>query len=101
MLVDERANFEVEFFVLLRQKTSGFPTAIGARSVQFVSRGTFRPLSARGWYPMGPGPTAVWCEVPSPHAQVRWLFGFQVVLRVSVTVGFSVLDLIRLRREID
>jgi hypothetical protein len=25
---------------------------------------------------------------------VRWLFVFQVVLRVSVTVGFSVLDLI-------
>jgi hypothetical protein len=60
-------------------------------------------------------PTAVWCEVgtpwgrvqcsrseiPSPHAQVRWLFTFQVVLRVSVTVGLSVLDLIRLRREID
>ena len=57
--VDVVANVLVEFFALLRQKTSGFPTAIGARSVQFVSRGTFRPLSARGWYPMGPGPTAI------------------------------------------
>jgi hypothetical protein len=53
--VDVGANFLVELFALLRQKTSGFPTAIGARSVQFVSRGTFRPLSARGLYPMGPG----------------------------------------------
>ena len=73
MVVDERANFEVKFFVLLRQKTSGFPTAIGARSVQFVSRGTLRPLSARGLYPMGPGPTAIGARSRAPTRRQRWL----------------------------
>ena len=91
MWVAVRTNFLVEFFALLRQKTSGFPTAIGARSVQFVSRGTLRPLSARGLYPMGPGPTAIGARSRAPTRRCAGSVFSRtqeiLVLRVSVTVG--------------